>query len=80
MECSADPMLETLQMQLSGVKLGDPASATDETLAPILSNPALFAVDLCQAGLADKIGGMFREMLTGPGAVRTALEKYVTHP
>ena len=77
MECSADPMLETLQAQLSGVKLGDPGSAPDEMLAPILSNPALFAVDLCEAGLASKIGGMLREMLAGSGAVRNTLEKYL---
>ena len=77
MECSADPMLETLQARLSGVKLGGPDSASDEVLAPILSNPALFAVDLCEAGLAVKIGGMLREMLTGPGAVRNTLEKYL---
>lgn len=77
MECSSDPMLETLQAQLSGVKLGDPASASNEVLAPILSNPALFAVNLCEIGLADKIGGMLREMLEGPGAVRDTLEKYL---
>lgn len=77
MACSADPMLETLQGQLSSVKLGDPAGASDVTLAPILSNPALFAVDLCEVGLAGKIGGMLREMLTGPGAVRDTLKKYL---
>jgi len=77
MECSADPMLETLQAQLSSVKLGDPASASDEVLAPILSNPVLFAVDLRQAGLAGKVGGMLREMLAGPGAVRRTLERYL---
>ena len=79
MECSADPMLETLQAQLTGVKLGDPDSASDEVLAPILSNPALFAVDLCQAGLAGKIGGMLREELAGPSAVQKTLEKYLPH-
>lgn len=70
-------VLDTLQGQLSGVKLGDPGSASDDVLAPILSNKALFAVDLCQAGLAGKIGGMLREMLAGPGAVRSALEHYL---
>lgn len=45
--------------------------------APILSNPALFAVDLCEIGLAGKISGMLREMLAGPGAVRKTLEKYL---
>lgn len=79
MECSADPMLETLQGQLSSVKLGDPASASDEVLAPILSSPVLFAEDLCRIGLAGKIGGMLREMLVEPGAVRTTLKRYLEH-
>lgn len=76
MTCSAAPMLDTLQEQLSGVKLGQPETASDAVLAPILSNKALFAVDLCEIGLATKIGGMLREELAGPGAVRSALERY----
>lgn len=79
MECSTDPMLETLQKQLTAVKLGDPASASDEVLAPILSNLALFAADLCEIGLAGKISAMLRDMLTGPGAVRITLKKYLGH-
>lgn len=59
------------------MKLGDPARASDEVLAPILSNKALFAVDLCAIGLAGKIGGMLREELAGPGAVRKTLVKYL---
>ena len=77
MECSSDPMLGALQEQLSAVSLGNPASAPDGALAPILSNPALFAVNLCEVGLAGKIGGMLREMLAGPGAVRDTLKKYL---
>ena len=77
MACSSDPMLEALQTQLAGVELGDPASAPDQILEPVLSNPALFGVDLTEAGLADRIAGMFREMLAGPGAVRGTLEKYL---
>lgn len=79
MTCSSDPMLSVLQAQLAGVQAGRPDSADDEILAPILSNEALFAVDLCKAGLAGKIGEMFREQLTGPGAVRAALKKYLSY-
>ena len=75
--CSPDPMLETLQAKLAGVTPGKPESATDALLAPILSDKALFAVDLCAAGLAPKIGAMLREMLAGPGAVRKTLKKYL---
>ena len=75
--CSSDPMLATLQSQLASVKLGSPESATDDVLRPILSNPALFAVDLYEAGLAEKVSGYLKQMLTGPGAVRKTLEELV---
>ena len=77
--CSPDPMLETLQAQLAGVKPGEPDSASDAALAPILSNAAIFGVDLVAAGLAPKIGSMLRELLTGTGAVRATLKKYLNH-
>ncbi len=76
MPCSADPMLETLHGQLSGVRFGEPGSFAGK-LNAILSNETLFAVDLCKAGLAEKITGMVREMLAGPGAVRAVLGKYI---
>ena len=76
MECSSDPLLETLQNQLSGIKLGDPSSIGDK-LTPILSNDTLFGVDLIQVGLGSKIQTMFGELLTGPGAVRKTLKKYL---
>lgn len=74
--CSDDPMLFILQKQMANVKLGQPDTASDEVLAPVLSNKSLFAVDLVEAGLAGKIAGMLREMLAGPGAVRKTLELY----
>ncbi|HIT33905.1 MAG TPA: mannitol dehydrogenase family protein [Candidatus Faecousia intestinigallinarum] len=77
MECSSDPMLATLQEQLAGVKLGQPETATDEALRPILSNKAVFAADLYEAGLAGKVTAFLREMLAGPGAVRKVLEANV---
>lgn len=72
--CSSDPMLEVLQKQLSSVKLGEPGTATEDVLKPILSNSTLFAVDLYDAGLAGKVTEYFRKMLAGPGAVRQTLE------
>lgn len=77
MQCSSDPMLDTLQTQLASVKLGQPETATEEVLKPILSNQALFAVDLYEAGLAGKVTDYFRRMLAGPGAVRATLEALV---
>ena len=75
--CSSDPMLATLQEQLSAVKVGQPDSATDAVLRPILSNATLFGVDLYQVGLAGKVQALFQEMLAGPGAVRATLQAHV---
>jgi len=43
----------------------------------ILKREDIFAVDLYEDGLADKILGMYEEMCEGPHAVRKVLEKYV---
>ena len=73
---SPDPLLEELQEQLKEVKLGDKTLAKD-VLKPILSNEKIFAVDLYQVGLGEKIEGMFLELLAGKGAVRNTLKKYL---
>lgn len=77
-ECSGDPMLETLQQQLSSVELGQPETVTSEVMNPILSNKVIFACDLVEVGLADKITGMLRELVAGPGAVRATLKKHLS--
>ena len=76
MTCSGDPMLDLLQGQLAGVELGKPDSV-DGKLQPILSNPVLFGSDLVALGLGEKIEGMVKELLAGPGAVRMTLKKYL---
>lgn len=76
MTCSGDPMLDLLQSQLAGVELGKPDSV-DGKLQPILSNPVLFGSDLVALGLGEKIEGMVKELLAGPGAVRATLKKYL---
>ena len=77
-ECSGDPMLSSLQEQLSGVKLGDPDSVNGK-LNGILSNPGIFGSDLVELGLGEKIEGMVRKLLAGPGAVRATLKKHLGH-
>lgn len=71
---SPDPLLADLQAQLAGVSLGDKTS----DVRTILANAQIFGVSLEEAGLAGKIEGMFHEMLAGPGAVRSTIEKYVS--
>ncbi len=48
-----------------------------KTLEPILSDSKLFAVNLYEAGLGEKVESYFEELLAGPGAVAATLRKYV---
>ena len=75
-ELAPDPMKEELQERLKSITVGFPETLTDQ-LKPILSDEQLFAVNLYQAGLGEKIEKMFREMISGPGAVKAAVHKYV---
>ena len=70
---SPDPLQADLQAALSGVRFGQPETA-DGALKPILSNPVIFAVNLYETPLAEKIERNFREMLV-PGGVRQSLKK-----
>lgn len=77
MPVSPDPMTPQLQAHLVGIRLGEPESCTEQ-LRPILSNAALFGVDLYAAGLGERTEDMFRSMLSGPGAVRGTLRHYLS--
>lgn len=75
-EPSPDPMLPKMQAMLAGIKLGDKGPFHDK-LQPILSNEVIFGVDLYKAGLGEKVENYFAELVSGPGAIRAALHKYV---
>ena len=72
-EPSADPLLATLQEQLKNIKLGD--NDIGDKLKPILSNEALFGLNLYEAGIGQKVEQMFIKMLKGKGAVRATLHE-----
>jgi len=74
-EPSPDPMLETLQEHLKGIKLGD--KNIGEMVRPILSDKNIFGVDFYECGLGEKVERYFTEMLEGPGAVRRTLTRVV---
>jgi len=76
MGLSSDPLLSKLKTYLAGIKLGD-AESVGESLKPILSNEEIFGVNLYSAGLGEKIEGYFKEMISGTGAVRATLQKYL---
>lgn len=73
---SDDPLNAQLQEKLKGMTFGKPDSVGDR-LHDILSNAALFGVDLYSVGLGHKIETMVSEMIAGPGAVRATLQKYL---
>jgi fructuronate reductase len=76
MNLSSDPLLSKLKVCISGIRLGDVQSVGD-SLKPILSNEDIFGVNLYHAGLGGKIEEYFKEMVSGKGAVRTTLQKYL---
>ncbi|MDR1977625.1 MAG: mannitol dehydrogenase family protein [Synergistaceae bacterium] len=77
MKLSGDPMLEELKKGLEGVRAADPESYAGQ-LRPFLRNPTLFAVDLFEAGLGEKIEGFFVKMLAGEDAVARTLKEVLS--
>ena len=76
MNVSPDPMLPLLAGALKGIELGKPLPA-DDKLTSLLSNSALFGVDLVQAGLAEKVMLQLEAMIAGPGAVQKTLHDFL---
>ena len=82
---SPDPMLDIMRNKLSRIKVGENAGEgssrgvlqIEEILNPILADESLFGADLRAAGLAEKITGLFAEMIAGAGAVRRTLAKHL---
>ncbi len=75
-ELSDDPQIPSLKAQMEGIVFGKPETVGDK-LKGILSNASLFGVNLYEAGLGEKIEGLFAEEIAGVGAVRATLKKYL---
>ena len=71
---SSDPLLNECQKSLSGIELG--AHVDEAQLHSLLSNANIFGVNLCDAGLADKVTAYFNELISKKGAVLSTLKKY----
>ena len=76
MELSSDPLMDELKNELKNVKYGDPKSAYGN-IDGLLKNTSLFASDLVECGLKEKIESMLSDMLEGEGAVLSTITKYV---
>ncbi len=75
-ELSPDPLLSNLTRSLRGIEIGNPSSYSRQ-LKNILSNTAVFGIDLYEAGIGEKIEQIFLEEVAGTGAVRRTLKKYL---
>lgn len=73
---SADPMLETVRPYLADIKLGRQAEI-HQAVKPILSNEAIFGVNLYEAGLGELTEQYFADMIKGHGAVAETLKRVV---
>lgn len=76
MEVSGDPLKEKLQNALAGIVPGRPETYTGQ-LKNILSDSAVFGLDLTAAGLSGRIETMFIQELAGAGAVRETLKNWL---
>lgn len=75
-EQSPDPRLDEVKARVEGLALGS-VSDVHAKLEPILSDKSIFAVNLYEVSLGEKIEGMFAELAAGKGAVRATLKKYL---
>lgn len=75
-ELAPDPMKEEIQDQLKDIVVGQPETFKNQ-LKPILSNERIFFINIYETGLGEKIEIMFREMISGPGAVKETIHKCV---
>lgn len=73
---SSDPMLDVVSKYVNDIKLGQQGPFR-ENLRPILSNKDIFGVDLYEVGLGECVESLFEELVSGEGAVRSTLKKYV---
>lgn len=75
-ELAPDPLAAEIHTALESIVLGQPETYHNQ-LQPYLSNVNIFGVNLYNAGLGEKIEGMFVEMIAGPGAALITIEKYI---
>jgi fructuronate reductase len=76
---SPDPLYAALAPALSGIALGQKGPFRS-ALEPILSDKRIFAVNLYEAGLGERVEKYFEELVAGPGAVAAVLKKYTSNP
>ena len=75
-EPSPDPLLAELMAIVAPLEIGKPDQDWS-CLKKLYSRKDIFAVDLYEIGLGERIEGMVKDLYSSFGAVRTTLHKYV---
>ncbi|MDR0410497.1 MAG: mannitol dehydrogenase family protein [Treponema sp.] len=75
-QVSPDPFFEYLSARLKSITLGEKGNF-HAILEPILSDKKIFAVNLYEAGLGEKVEALFTELVSSAGAVRKTLHRVV---
>lgn len=70
-----DPLAGELSAHLAGVTLGASDVDLHSALEPILSNAAIFGVNLYETPLGKTVEGLFARLIAGPGAVRATIHE-----
>jgi fructuronate reductase len=73
---SPDPLYDSLARSLSTLHMGQ-SGPFHEVLAPILSDQRIFAVNLYEVGLGERVEQYFEELMAGPGAVANTLKRHL---
>ena len=76
---SNDPLLDTVRPFVADVTLGSDLSAADcrQRLAGLLSNAAIFGVDLTEIGMDEPVCQYFAQLIRGKGAIRATLRSFL---
>ena len=76
-EISPDPNADEVKQYVEGISLGDTGSVSKK-IRPLLSDSNIFGINLYEYGLGEKVEGMFLELISGKGAVKNTIEKYLS--
>ena len=71
---SPDPMLPQLLPIFEGYSLGD--TGLNDDAKKLLTNEAIFGINLVEAGLLDKIESSFNKLLSAKGAVEKSIDEF----
>jgi fructuronate reductase len=75
---SPDPLYDSLYPAVSGIRLGQKGPFHRE-LESVLSRADIFAVNLYEAGLGERVEACFAELVAAPGAVRETLKRHLAN-